>query len=227
MRLDSLIPWLEQWKTGALAKGRRGCESTVLPRPRVRVPAVCLSSVFLGMVAVSWGSRAKTVYAGSGPTRLYYDSSVHQTDVAGAISYTVISQAVQSVAERNYVLNAIVLGMRPYFELDRKLASGGDEQPLKAFPSVEALSKFPTSTPPAYSPRFECASPPSAFLRSDGKELGSLLMHVLAAADRAPDLACFVFRKGEEDLEGLLAIVAEELIPRHGPPPIEKDRLTV
>ncbi len=46
-------------------------------------------------------------------------------------------------------------------------------------------------------------------------------MHVLAAADRAGDLARFVFRESEDDLEGLLAIFAEELIPRHGSPPTE------
>ena len=45
-------------------------------------------------------------------------------------------------------------------------------------------------------------------------------MHLLTATVRAHDFALFVFRKGEDDLEGLLAVIAEELIARHGEPPI-------
>jgi hypothetical protein len=56
----------------------------------------------------------------------------------------------------------------------------------------------------------------SAFLRSHREEFGGLLMHVFPAAFRAPDLALLVFRKGEDDLEGLLAVFAEELVARHG-----------
>jgi len=41
-------------------------------------------------------------------------------------------------------------------------------------------------------------------------------MHVFTAAFRARDLALFVFRKREDDLEGLLAVFAEEFVSRHG-----------
>jgi hypothetical protein len=43
-------------------------------------------------------------------------------------------------------------------------------------------------------------------------------MHALTAALRAGDLALFVFRKGEDGFEGLLAIFAEEFVTRHGDP---------
>ena len=43
-------------------------------------------------------------------------------------------------------------------------------------------------------------------------------MYVFTAAFRARDLALFVFCKSEDDLEGLLAIFAEELVARHGDP---------
>ena len=42
------------------------------------------------------------------------------------------------------------------------------------------------------------------------------MIDALPAAFRARDLALFVFRKGQDDLEGFLAVVAEELIARHG-----------
>jgi hypothetical protein len=40
-------------------------------------------------------------------------------------------------------------------------------------------------------------------------------MHMFTAAFRALDLALFVFRKAEDDFEGLLAIFAVELIAGH------------
>ena len=43
-------------------------------------------------------------------------------------------------------------------------------------------------------------------------------MHVFTAAFRAPDLVLFVFRKGEDELEWLLAVFAEKLVARHGYP---------
>lgn len=43
-------------------------------------------------------------------------------------------------------------------------------------------------------------------------------MYVFTAAFRARDLALFVFCKSEDDLEGLLATFAEELVARHGDP---------
>jgi hypothetical protein len=43
-------------------------------------------------------------------------------------------------------------------------------------------------------------------------------MHVFTAALRAGDLALFVFRKGEDDFEWLLAVFAEKLVARHGDP---------
>jgi len=41
-------------------------------------------------------------------------------------------------------------------------------------------------------------------------------MHVFTTAFRARDLALFVFRKREDDLEGFLAVFAEEFLARHG-----------
>jgi len=58
----------------------------------------------------------------------------------------------------------------------------------------------------------------SAFLRRHRKESGGLLMNVFTAALRAGDLALFVFCKGKDDFEGLLAIFAEEFVTRHGDP---------
>ncbi len=45
-------------------------------------------------------------------------------------------------------------------------------------------------------------------------------MRVRPAAFWARDVACLVFRKSQDELEGLLAVVTEELIARHGLPPI-------
>lgn len=41
-------------------------------------------------------------------------------------------------------------------------------------------------------------------------------MHMFTAAFRTLDLALFVFRKGEDGFEWLLAIFAEEFVTRHG-----------
>jgi hypothetical protein len=56
----------------------------------------------------------------------------------------------------------------------------------------------------------------SAFLGGYRKEGGSLLVHMLAAALRALDLALFIFRKRQDDLERLLAVFAVKLIAGHG-----------
>ena len=43
-------------------------------------------------------------------------------------------------------------------------------------------------------------------------------MDVFTAALRAGDLALFVFCKGKDDFEWLLAVFAEEFVTRHGDP---------
>jgi hypothetical protein len=57
---------------------------------------------------------------------------------------------------------------------------------------------------------------PSAFLGSDGEELGSLLTDVFAATLRTFDLAFFVFGERQDGFERLLAIFAVKLIAGHG-----------
>jgi hypothetical protein len=57
---------------------------------------------------------------------------------------------------------------------------------------------------------------PSAFLRGDGIEGGSLLVHMFTAAFRALDLALFIFRKGKNHFEGFLASFTIEFVARHG-----------
>ena len=43
-------------------------------------------------------------------------------------------------------------------------------------------------------------------------------MHVFTAAFRTRDLVLFVFRKGEDDFEWLVAIFAEKFVSRHDDP---------
>ena len=43
-------------------------------------------------------------------------------------------------------------------------------------------------------------------------------MHMFTAAFRTRDLALFVFRKGEDGFEWLLAIFAEKFVTRHDDP---------
>lgn len=43
-------------------------------------------------------------------------------------------------------------------------------------------------------------------------------MHVLRAAFRTLNLSLFVFRKGENDFEWLVAVFAEKLVGRHDDP---------
>lgn len=80
------------------------------------------------------------------PTGLYNDSNVAKTTINGPITYSAISQASELVSKRNYVPDGLVLGWGSYYTLDRLLATGGDEQPLRGFPSYERLAKFPTSS---------------------------------------------------------------------------------
>jgi len=58
-----------------------------------------------------------------------------------------------------------------------------------------------------------------ALLGGDGGEGGPALLYFLAATVRADDFALFVVDEGQDPGEQFLAIVAEELVARHGRPP--------
>lgn len=56
----------------------------------------------------------------------------------------------------------------------------------------------------------------SALLGGYGKKRGDFLMNMLLATFRALEFALLVFRKAQDQLEGLLAIFAVKLVARHG-----------
>jgi hypothetical protein len=56
----------------------------------------------------------------------------------------------------------------------------------------------------------------SALLGGYGKKRGDFLMNMFLATFRALEFALLVFRKAQDQLEGLLAIFAVELVAWHG-----------
>jgi HK97 family phage major capsid protein len=84
--------------------------------------------------------------SGKAPTGILHTSGVNVDSTATPISYDLISQACQTVANANGTANAAILCPRDYFILDRAVAEGGDEQTKIPFASYNRLSKYVTNS---------------------------------------------------------------------------------
>jgi HK97 family phage major capsid protein len=86
--------------------------------------------------------------SGKSPIGMKYDMDI-ATITAGSLDYGDFSDAVYAIraANENAPLS-LVANPWTFAALDRKIATGGDEQPLRAFPSYEALRKFMTTAVP-------------------------------------------------------------------------------